>query len=94
MEDNDKKALTEEQQAWLNKAKIRTRIENERYLRDHPEVNILISGFIREVLLKRPENIPEFSAEYFTRPDLPEKVEEKKHEETKQYKARKESNYF
>ncbi|XP_062820801.1 RIIa domain-containing protein 1 [Anolis carolinensis] len=55
--------------------KINTKIENERYLRSHKEVGLMLSGFIREVLLQRPENIREFAADYFTNPDLPAKIE-------------------
>ncbi|CAJ0966303.1 unnamed protein product, partial [Ranitomeya imitator] len=35
--------------------KIQTRIINEEYLRSHPDVQLLLSGFIQDVLEKRPE---------------------------------------
>uniref|UniRef100_A0A8C2QSH8 Regulatory subunit of type II PKA R-subunit domain containing 1 n=1 Tax=Capra hircus TaxID=9925 RepID=A0A8C2QSH8_CAPHI len=53
---------------------IQTRITNEKYLRTHKEVELLISGFFREIFLKRPDNIPEFAADYFTDPRLPNKI--------------------
>uniref|UniRef100_A0A8C8TXY8 Regulatory subunit of type II PKA R-subunit (RIIa) domain containing 1 n=1 Tax=Peromyscus maniculatus bairdii TaxID=230844 RepID=A0A8C8TXY8_PERMB len=53
---------------------IQTRIANEKYLRTHKEVSLLISGFFREMFLKRPENILEFAAHYFTDPRLPNKI--------------------
>ncbi|XP_037356250.1 RIIa domain-containing protein 1 isoform X2 [Talpa occidentalis] len=53
---------------------IQTRIANEKYLRTHKEVELLISGFFREMFLKRPDNIPEFAADYFTDPRLPNKI--------------------
>ncbi|MBN3317667.1 OTOAN protein, partial [Atractosteus spatula] len=62
MEQLDIGALSPEQQAKLRKFKIKTRIENEKYLRSHPEVDLLLSGFLREVFLKRPEDIREFAA--------------------------------
>ncbi|XP_052795569.1 RIIa domain-containing protein 1-like [Mya arenaria] len=70
-------ALSKEQQEKLNKYKIKTRIENEKYLREHPEVECLVSGFLQSVLTQRPENIREFAAEHFTDPDLPTDVERK-----------------
>ncbi|KAG8520397.1 RIIa domain-containing protein 1 [Galemys pyrenaicus] len=66
------------------KVLIQTRIANEKYLRTHKEVELLISGFFREMFLKRPDNIPEFAADdffflilipdYFTDPRLPNKI--------------------
>ncbi|KAK6326446.1 hypothetical protein J4Q44_G00020910 [Coregonus suidteri] len=50
--------------------KIETRINNEKYLREHPEVEALISDFLRDVFLKRPTDIREFAADYFTDPNL------------------------
>lgn len=70
----DTTALTKEQQERLNQHKIRIRLENEQYLRRHPEVPVLLSQFIREALLKRPRNITEFAAEYFTDLNLQDKV--------------------
>uniref|UniRef100_A0A8C5XFJ7 Regulatory subunit of type II PKA R-subunit domain containing 1 n=1 Tax=Microcebus murinus TaxID=30608 RepID=A0A8C5XFJ7_MICMU len=40
----------------------------------HKEVELLIGGFFREMLLKRPDNIPEFAADYFTDPRLLNKI--------------------
>ncbi|XP_045156364.1 RIIa domain-containing protein 1-like [Mercenaria mercenaria] len=70
-------ALSKEQQEKLNKYKIKTRIENERYLREHPEVECLISGFLQDVLTRRPENIREFAADHFTDEELPTRIERK-----------------
>ncbi|XP_055864480.1 RIIa domain-containing protein 1-like [Biomphalaria glabrata] len=72
---NDLGALSQAQQADLNQFKIKTRIGNEKYLREHPEVEWSIAGFLSDVLMKRPESIREFAAEYFTNPTLPDKVE-------------------
>ncbi|CAJ1062259.1 RIIa domain-containing protein 1 [Xyrichtys novacula] len=62
--------LSAEQQEKLREFKIKTRIDNERYLRSHPEVEILIGNFLRDVLLERPTDIQEFAAEHFTNPNL------------------------
>ncbi|KAJ1064364.1 hypothetical protein R6Z07F_000864 [Ovis aries] len=66
--------LSPEQLEKLRGFKIQTRITNEKYLRTHKEVELLISGFFREIFLKRPDNIPEFAADYFTDPRLPNKI--------------------
>jgi len=68
-------ALSAAQQADLNDFKISTRLSNEKYLRDHPEVESLIAGFLGDVLTRRPDSVREFAAEYFTKPSLPDKVE-------------------
>ncbi|XP_027480921.1 RIIa domain-containing protein 1 [Zalophus californianus] len=70
----DPGALSPAQQEQLRNFKIQTRIANEKYLRTHKEVELLISGFFREMFLKRPDNIQEFAADYFTDPRLPNKI--------------------
>ncbi|XP_013390259.1 RIIa domain-containing protein 1 [Lingula anatina] len=67
-------ALSPEQQEKLNRFKIQTRLENEKYLRNHPEVECLLTGFLGDILRKRPNNVREFASSYFTDPDLPDKV--------------------
>ncbi|XP_029958454.1 RIIa domain-containing protein 1 [Salarias fasciatus] len=66
----DVSVLNSEQQEKLRQFKIKTRIDNERYLRSHPEVDVLIGGFLRDVLHKRPADVREFAADHFTNPDL------------------------
>ncbi|XP_061574364.1 RIIa domain-containing protein 1 [Cololabis saira] len=58
--------LSAEQQETLRQFKVRTRIDNEIYLRSHPEVEELIGDFLRDMLLKRPSDIREFAADYFS----------------------------
>ncbi|XP_053447547.1 RIIa domain-containing protein 1 [Nycticebus coucang] len=70
----DPGTLSPAQLEQLRDFKIQTRIANEKYLRTHKEVELLISGFFREMFLKRPDNIPEFAADYFTDPRLPSKI--------------------
>uniref|UniRef100_A0A3B4Z4Z4 RIIa domain-containing protein n=1 Tax=Stegastes partitus TaxID=144197 RepID=A0A3B4Z4Z4_9TELE len=76
--------LSTEQQEKLRQFKIKTRIDNEKYLRSHPEVELLIGDFLRDVLLKRPVDVREFAAgelfalqirsASFCRPHLPELI--------------------
>ncbi|KAI1885954.1 hypothetical protein AGOR_G00209070 [Albula goreensis] len=70
-------ALSPEQQEKLRQFKIKTRIANEKYLRSHPEVEVMLSGFLREVFLKRPVDIREFAADHFNDPDLPKTIHSK-----------------
>ncbi|XP_071326566.1 RIIa domain-containing protein 1 [Trachinotus anak] len=62
--------LSPEQQEKLRQFKIKTRIDNEKYLKSHPEVELMIGDFLRDVLLKRPADIREFAADHFTNPNL------------------------
>lgn len=78
--ENDLGGLSKEQQEELNKFKIRTRMENEKYLRGHPEVECLLAGFLGETFLKRPEDVREFAAEYFTKAELPDKLQKQMEE--------------
>ena len=40
---------------------IRLRIENEKYLRAHPEIKQIIQYFIKETLVTQPEDIEKFA---------------------------------
>ncbi|XP_031824582.1 LOW QUALITY PROTEIN: RIIa domain-containing protein 1 [Sarcophilus harrisii] len=75
LEGPDPGSLSAEQLSRLRDFKISTRIANEKYLRSHKEVKLLLSGFFREMFLKRPVDIQEFAAEYFTDPRLPGKIQ-------------------
>ncbi|CAL8290736.1 unnamed protein product [Merluccius merluccius] len=83
LEKLDLGALSSEQQEKLRQFKIKTRIANEKYLRSHPEVDTLMSDFLREVFLKRPADVREFAAEHFNNPDLWETVDLKSQEAVK-----------
>jgi len=72
---DDLGAMSTDQQARLNEFKVKTRIDNERYLREHPELECLLSKFLREVVRHRPDNVRDFAADFFTSPDLPRMVE-------------------
>ncbi|XP_060074415.1 RIIa domain-containing protein 1-like [Ylistrum balloti] len=83
---DDLGALSQEQQEKLNKFKTKTRLENERYLRDHPEVECLVAGFLSDVLRNRPENIKDFAADYFTDEKLPDMLESQLQERQHKFK--------
>lgn len=59
-------ALTPDQQAALDSKKVALRMENEKYLREHPELKQMMNGFFLEVLNRRPTNIEVFAAVHFT----------------------------
>ncbi|KAM9851516.1 RIIa domain-containing protein 1 [Aulostomus maculatus] len=62
--------LSAEQQEKLRQFKIKMRIDNQKYLRSHPEVEVMVGHFLRNVILKRPDDVLEFAAEHFTNPNL------------------------
>jgi len=49
----------------LNLKKIYFRLNNEKYLRDHPELNDLISVFLFKVLEEKPDDILEYAGKFF-----------------------------
>jgi hypothetical protein len=72
---DDLGALSTDQQQKLNAFKVKTRIDNEQYLREHPELECLLTNFLREVVRQRPDNVRDFAADFFTNPELPKTVE-------------------
>ncbi|XP_077577368.1 RIIa domain-containing protein 1 [Stigmatopora nigra] len=68
--DLDVGVLNAEQREKLRQFKIQTRIDNEKYLMAHPEVEVMVEDFLRDVLLKRPSHIRAFAADHFTDPNL------------------------
>lgn len=66
--------LSEEQQVRLNEKKVELRLDNERYLRKHPELRQLFKHFMAQVLEEKPANVQEFAAHFFTQADLRDQV--------------------
>ncbi len=66
--------LTKEQQEKLDKVKVETAVGNEKYLRDHPEIQRMIEVYIRTLLESRPENPVKFTADFFCSEGLKENV--------------------
>ncbi len=58
--------LTAEQQHSLNEKKVSIRLNNERYLRDHPELRTMTSKFMASVLEAKPDDVVQFAAKFFT----------------------------
>ena len=52
------------------------RIANERYFREHQELQGLIALFIRKILDERPDSILEFAGNFFDRAELRDVVTE------------------
>ena len=44
------------------------RIENERYMRAHPELNEAVQEFVYAVLKRKPEDVRSFAIDFFTKP--------------------------
>ncbi|CAH8507418.1 unnamed protein product [Schistosoma turkestanicum] len=57
--ERDLGALSNAQQAATNKLKTETRLNNELYLRKHPEIKYMITAFLRDILTKQPEDARE-----------------------------------
>lgn len=55
--------------------KVEIRMDDERYLRDHPELKCMIHLFMREVLSEHPANVIQFAGTFFDRDELRDTVE-------------------
>jgi hypothetical protein len=64
------KDLLKAQNQLVERIKFLTRIDNEKYLREHPELEFLIGVYLIKLLEERPPNILKFSGEYFNKTDL------------------------
>ncbi|XP_032414004.1 RIIa domain-containing protein 1 [Xiphophorus hellerii] len=74
--------LNIDQQEKLRQFKIQTRIDNETYLRAHPEVDEIIGDFLRHLLVKKPSDIREFAADHFSSLSDPSDSVSKENSET------------
>jgi hypothetical protein len=75
MNNNDEYAvLSKDQQSLLNQRKVDMRLENEKYLRNHSELKLMVSVFMRRLLEEKPENPVLFASQFFTRPGLKKDV--------------------
>ncbi|KAJ3172376.1 RIIa domain-containing protein 1 [Geranomyces variabilis] len=63
-------------QQKLNIDKVQLRVENEHYLRAHPEIRHILDFFVNEVLVQQPGNVQEFAAGLFSDAKLQAKVEQ------------------
>eukprot|EP00297_Palpitomonas_bilix_P026013 CAMPEP_0113919014 /NCGR_PEP_ID=MMETSP0780_2-20120614/33684_1 /TAXON_ID=652834 /ORGANISM="Palpitomonas bilix" /LENGTH=472 /DNA_ID=CAMNT_0000918911 /DNA_START=268 /DNA_END=1682 /DNA_ORIENTATION=+ /assembly_acc=CAM_ASM_000599 len=63
-------ALSEEERNHLYNRKLQTRVENEHYLRAHPEMSDMIHSFYVNLLEDRPRNPVDYAFSFFTSPEL------------------------
>ncbi|KDO21941.1 hypothetical protein SPRG_13123 [Saprolegnia parasitica CBS 223.65] len=59
--------LTDAQLAALNQAKVGIRMDNEKYIRAHPELDLVMRALVKAVLRDRPANVTAYAHEYFAR---------------------------
>ena len=59
----------------IEKKKLELRMKNERYLREHPELNYIIELFVSKILDDKPDNILEYGGTFFDSAGLREQVE-------------------
>lgn len=64
------KDLLKAQKQQINKIKYLTRIDNEKYLREHPEIDFIIEKFLVKLLEDRPINSLKYSGEFFNKTDF------------------------
>ena len=64
------KGLTPAQVRLLDQKKVQYRVNNETYLRKHPELQNMISVFLFKVLEEKPKDILEYAGKYFDQPQL------------------------
>ncbi len=58
------------QKEQIDKIKCLTRIDNEKYLREHPEIEFIIKNFLIKLLEDRPENTLKYAGEFFNVTDF------------------------
>ena len=58
------KSATQVQRDQLDKL----RIDNERYMRAHPELNEAVQEFVYAVLKRKPDDVRAFAVDFFTKP--------------------------
>lgn len=72
--------LAKAQVGLLDSKKVRYRVNNEIYLRKHPQLQNMISVFLFKVLEEKPKDILAYAGKYFDQPDLQKIIEiESKH---------------
>lgn len=69
--------LIEEQENQLEKIKFYTRVDNEVYIREHPELQFILENFLIKVLEDKPENVFEYAGKHFNKTDFKAKYKGK-----------------
>jgi hypothetical protein len=64
------KELLKQQKDQIKRIKYLTRIDNEKYLREHPEIEFILHNFLIKLLEDRPINTLKYSGEFFNKTDF------------------------
>ena len=59
------KDLLKIQKNKINRIKFYTRIDNEKYLREHPEIEFIIQQFLVKLLEDQPNNVISYAGNFF-----------------------------
>lgn len=59
------KELLKIQKNQINRIKFYTRIDNEKYLREHPEIEFIIQQFLVKLLEDQPKNCISYAGNFF-----------------------------
>ena len=59
------KDLLKIQKNKINRIKFYTRIDNEKYLREHPEIEFIIQQFLVKLLEDQPKNVISYAGNFF-----------------------------
>ena len=70
--------LLKQQKEQIKKIKFLTRVDNEKYLREHPEIEFILQKFMVKLLEDRPVNALKYSGEFFNKTDFRSLYELKK----------------
>ncbi|CXI52384.1 conserved Plasmodium protein, unknown function [Plasmodium berghei] len=62
--------LSDEQKMQVEKYKINKIIQNEMYLKKNKVLKYVIQIFLSDLLKEKPDNVYEYAANYFTKPNL------------------------
>ncbi|VTZ66534.1 conserved Plasmodium protein, unknown function [Plasmodium chabaudi chabaudi] len=62
--------LSDEQKIQVEKYKINKIIQNEMYLKKNKVLKYVIQIFLSDLLKEKPDNVYEYAANYFTKPNL------------------------
>lgn len=78
------KELLKLQKNQIKRIKFLTRIDNEKYLREHPEIEFIIQQFLVKLLEDQPTNVIHYAGNYFHETNFRETWEKKKIKEASQ----------
>ena len=62
--------LIKTQSIQLNKIKFFNRVDNEIYLREHPELEFILENFLIKLLEDRPEKVFKYAGQHFNTTDF------------------------